>query len=141
MARKLALCAPLFLLALACHKRPGRIDEAFYKDYLPVYPGATFDSRMGGRISDLDSSAAISEGMSWFYTTNAPPEKVIAFYVKALAEEPKQEDGETTFKITPAGADSLDEDSKEEVHVVVSTRDGLTRIQLGEQLKPGKHRW
>jgi hypothetical protein len=62
MARKLTLFAPLFLLALACHKRPGRIDDAFYKDYLPVYPGATFESKMGGKISDLVSSAPISEG-------------------------------------------------------------------------------
>jgi hypothetical protein len=81
--------------------------------------------------------------MGWFYTTNDPREKVIAFYVKALAiEQPAEEDGKTTFRITPAGAESLGADRTEQVYVAIETKEnGLTSIQLGEELKAGKWKW
>ena len=107
---------------------------AVYCNQVPLPGDARFEDAMGGDYygESLDDHA--SESMAYWFTTKESPQKLVAFYEKTFPGATKEvsEDGETTFKVRPEGAQE-----GEEIYVTVRT-DG--KIQIGEETKVGKHK-
>ena len=107
---------------------------AVYCSQVPLPGDAKFEDSMGGGYYGEGLNDRVSESMAYWFTTKEPPEKLIAFYEKTYpgAEKEVGEQGETTFKVRPEGAQE-----GEEIYIMVRT-DG--KIQIGEETKVGRHK-
>jgi hypothetical protein len=135
-ATSLAAWAALAALALAGCARSAQdqlVGAVYASKAVPVYQHASYDDAMGGHFED-ESGVVVSESQSWFFKTNDPMDKVVAFYEKNFPGATKkiEEDGDgqyVTFTLVPPGAE-------EGELVEVTLRPG--EIQIGEECKPGK---
>jgi hypothetical protein len=106
------------------------LPEAVFSAQIPVYPGASLESSMGGTSSDELFGPPTAESLSWFFDVEDSAEQVVAFYAGKLTNATRMsEDAETTFEFVPAGAEA-----GESVTVTV----GQGRLQITEVVKPGK---
>lgn len=135
MIRCCILAIPVLLVVSATSagcaaKKKAALPGAVYAQAVSVYQPATYDGAMGGS-SGSDFDVATSESVSWFFKTDDPMDKVVAFYDQALTGATKEtEDGEVRYTFVPPGCEE-----GEEVQVIV----GAGTIQIHESTKPGKH--
>ena len=110
MKRILVSCA-LALVAFAafgCSSTESQLEGAVFAGKVPVVKNAQFDGQMGG-TSYGDRPEETSKGSSWFFTTEASMDEVVAFYNEHLEGWTRQEDSDggektVTFTTRPEGA-------------------------------------
>ncbi|HEV8376040.1 MAG TPA: hypothetical protein VGR38_07375 [Candidatus Polarisedimenticolia bacterium] len=123
----------LMTLHVACGSDADSVlPGAVYAKVVPVYPGAKYVGSMGGQSTDGFGGAVTAKSQSWFFKTSDPPEDVLAYYKKKMpgAEMGKDDVGDTTFTLIPAGAEE-----GERVQVILRKSGDL---QIHESVKPGK---
>jgi hypothetical protein len=132
LGRPAVLIALAIPVGLAASGGAPKLDGAVYGAQIPVYPNAKLRDVGGGTYSDEIGGPVTFESKSWFFAID-DAQKVVAFYQEKLPNVPHEEDedGGTTFKLTPVGADS-----GEDVSVTVRKDE----LQITEVVKPGKRK-
>lgn len=110
MKRILVGCALALVTftASGCSTSSSQLEGAVFAGKVPVVKNAQFDGQMGG-TSYGDHPEDTSKGSSWFFTTEAPMDEVVAFYSEHLQGWTREEDSDggeknVTFTTRPEGA-------------------------------------
>jgi len=110
------------------------IKGSVYAASIPVYPGAKYESEMGGNYSNDVGGPATSTSHSWFFKVDDEMDQVTSFYTKNLpqgAHRAEAEEGKVLFEWRPPGAAE-----GEQVRIWI----GEGTLQIGETVKakPGR---
>ncbi|HZN59187.1 MAG TPA: hypothetical protein VFD71_14005 [Planctomycetota bacterium] len=80
------------------------LPDSIFAAQIPMFPGAKYESAMGGNYYGGVGGPVTGKSQSWFFNVSEPAEKVIGFYSEKLPNAERTSDGdETVFEFEPQG--------------------------------------